>query len=113
MKLHCIPDQSRLLLCVCEVLKPTPHDTMLHFISGKLYAVGGSDGSHSLCSTEIYCPQEKIWTPGPNMTTSRANVGVAVIGSRLYAVGGFSGMAMCLVYEGKSENKVLYLIATK
>ena len=72
-------------------------DMMLHCVSGKLYAVGGSDGSHSLCSTEIYCPQEKIWTPGPNMTTARANVGVAVIGSRLYAVGGFSGMVTSLV----------------
>jgi hypothetical protein len=65
---------------------------MMWHVSGQLYAVGGSDGSHSLCSTEIYDPQEKTWTPGPNMTTARANVGVAVIGSRLYAVGGFSGM---------------------
>ena len=73
---------------------------MLHCISGKLYAVGGSDGSHSLCSTEIYCPEEKIWTPGPNMTTARANVGVAVIGSRLYAVGGFSGIVTSLVCLG-------------
>jgi hypothetical protein len=31
------------------------------------------------------------------MTTARANVGVAVIGSRLYAVGGFSGMVTNLV----------------
>lgn len=67
------------------------------YILGRLYAVGGSDGTHSLCSTEIYDPQEKIWTPGPNMTTARANVGVAVIGSRLYAVGGFSGMIRILV----------------
>lgn len=60
-------------------------------ILGKLYAVGGSDGTHSLSSTEIYDPESKTWTPGPNITTPRANVGVAVIGSRLYAVGGFSG----------------------
>lgn len=71
---------------------------MIWRVSGRLYAVGGSDGSHSLCSTEIYNPQEKTWTPGPNMTTARANVGVAVIGSRLYAVGGFSGMERNLGY---------------
>lgn len=56
-----------------------------------MYAVGGSDGAHSLNSTEIYDPTTQNWTPGPSLTTSRANVGVAVIGNRLYAVGGFSG----------------------
>lgn len=59
--------------------------------SGKLYVVGGSDGTQSLATTEMYDPIERIWSPGPNMTTPRANVGVAVVGNRLYAVGGFSG----------------------
>lgn len=58
---------------------------------GKLYVVGGSDGTHSLATTEIFDWNEQVWTPGPVMTTPRANVGVAVIGKRLYAVGGFSG----------------------
>jgi hypothetical protein len=91
---HHIPEDLNPQQHDCEDLRPC----MMWCISGKLYAVGGSDGSHSLCSTEIYCPQEKIWTPGPNMTTARANVGVAVIGSRLYAVGGFSGMMRSLVW---------------
>lgn len=58
---------------------------------GKLYVVGGSDGTQSLATTEIYDPIERSWSPGPSMTTPRANVGVAVVGNRLYAVGGFSG----------------------
>lgn len=66
-------------------------DKFWFFFKGKLYAVGGSDGTHALSTTEIYDPETKTWTPGPNMTTPRANVGVAVIGGRLYAVGGFSG----------------------
>lgn len=53
--------------------------------------MGGSDGTQSLATTEIYDPNERTWSPGPNMTTPRANVGVAVVGNRLYAVGGFSG----------------------
>jgi len=61
-------------------------------ILGKLYAVGGSDGTHSLTSTEVYDAESQSWTPGPSMTTPRANVGVSVIGNRLYAVGGFSGI---------------------
>jgi len=39
----------------------------------------------------MYDPNERVWIPGPNMITPRANVGVAVVGNRLYAVGGFSG----------------------
>lgn len=47
----------------------------------------------ALCSVEVYDPVENRWTFGKPMTTARANVGVAVVGSRLYAVGGFSGKA--------------------
>lgn len=56
-----------------------------------LYVVGGSDGTQSLDTTEMYDPDKEIWSQGPRMTTPRANVGVAVIGNKLYAVGGFSG----------------------
>lgn len=56
-----------------------------------MYIIGGSDGTQSLATTEIYDPNDGIWSPGPNMTTPRANVGVAVVSNRLYAVGGFSG----------------------
>jgi hypothetical protein len=84
---------------------------MICHVSGRIYAVGGSDGSHSLCSTEIYDPQKKTWTPGPNMTTARANVGIAVIGSRLYAVGGFSGTERSLgYYVGKLEGYLHFVI---
>lgn len=57
----------------------------------KLYVVGGSDGSHSLNSTEYFDAESQTWVVGPSMTTPRANVEVAVVGDRLYAVGGFSG----------------------
>lgn len=57
----------------------------------QLYVVGGSDGSQSLSSTEIFDLDTQSWVLGPTMTTPRANVGVAVVGNRLYAVGGFSG----------------------
>lgn len=64
---------------------------MLLCILDKLYIVGGSDGTHSLATTEVFDWDEQTWTPGPVMATPRANVGVAVINNRLYAVGGFSG----------------------
>lgn len=63
----------------------------ISLVSEKLYAVGGSDGSSSLDSVEIFDPDSEGWLPGPKMTMPRGNVGVAVLEDRLYAVGGFSG----------------------
>lgn len=59
--------------------------------NGKIYAIGGHDGVHALCSVEVYDPIENQWSFGKPMTVARANVGVAVVGTRLYAVGGFNG----------------------
>lgn len=53
--------------------------------------MGGSDGTQSLCSTEVFDLETNTWSPGPSMTTCRANVGATVVDGRLYAVGGFSG----------------------
>lgn len=67
--------------------------------NGKLYAVGGHDGVRSLCSVEVYDAQTNSWSPGPSLTSCRANVGVAVVGSRLFAVGGFNGKAFLNTVE--------------
>lgn len=77
---------------------------MNKFVAEKLYVVGGSDGTHSLSTTEIFDWVEQTWIHGPNMTTPRANVGVAVIGNRLYAVGGFSGKLTQSSWERKCSN---------
>ena len=45
-----------------------------------------------MCTTEVLDVQENVWKPGPTMTTCRANVAVAVVDDRIWAVGGFSGM---------------------
>lgn len=66
------------------------HDCSSCF-AGRMYVVGGSDGQSSLTSVEIYDFESRTWTHGPNMNIARANVALAVVGQRLYAVGGFSG----------------------
>ena len=53
--------------------------------------VGGSDGQSSLASVEYFDPDHMTWTHGPAMAIARANVSVAVLSDRLFAVGGFSG----------------------
>ena len=59
--------------------------------TGRLYVIGGSDGTRSLESTEVLDPEDGVWNFGPPMTASRANVGASFLGGRLFAVGGFSG----------------------
>lgn len=53
--------------------------------------VGGTDGTQSMCTTEVLDMVENNWRPGPTMTFCRGNVSVAVVGDKLWAVGGFSG----------------------
>lgn len=60
-------------------------------VPGKLIVVGGLDGVQSLNTTEVYDPADGAWTPGPKMLSRRANVNVAVVDGKLFAVGGFSG----------------------
>lgn len=57
----------------------------------KLYVIGGSDGQSSLCSVEIYDLSTEAWSLGPSLNTPRANVGVAILDERLFAIGGYNG----------------------
>ena len=73
-------------------------------LSDKLFVVGGSDGAASLATVEIYDPVTQTWSFGPMMSIPRANVGVAVVGKRLFAVGGFSGKAFLDSVEYLAED---------
>ncbi|MEI7528065.1 MAG: hypothetical protein WCK76_03900, partial [Elusimicrobiota bacterium] len=57
-------------------------------IGGKLYAVGGNDGSY-LKTNEEYDPVSDSWATRTVMPTARQGLSVGVIGGKLYAVGGF------------------------
>ena len=47
----------------------------------------------SLNAVEIYEPAINKWLIGKPMTTPRSRVGVTVLNSRLYAIGGYDGQA--------------------
>jgi len=66
--------------------------------------VGGSDSQTSLVSVEIFDFVTGLWSAGPNLGTPRANMGVAVIGCRLFVVGGFSGKAFLDSVEFLSDD---------
>lgn len=64
-------------------------------VCGRIYAVGGYDGSNDLATVEAYCPQSNQWLSVPSMGTRRSCLGVAVLNGLIYAIGGYDG-ASCL-----------------
>uniref|UniRef100_A0A3B4E563 BTB domain-containing protein n=1 Tax=Pygocentrus nattereri TaxID=42514 RepID=A0A3B4E563_PYGNA len=60
-------------------------------VFGKLFVVGGFDGSHALSCVEVYDPARNEWRMLGSMNSARSNAGVAVLGDLIFAVGGFDG----------------------
>lgn len=60
-------------------------------LEGKVYAVGGSDGSLRLSSVECFDPATNFWSFVAPMGTCRSGVGVGVLGGAMYAAGGYDG----------------------
>ena len=46
--------------------------------------MGGTDGTASMCTTEVLDMVENSWHPGPTMTFCRGNVSVAVVNEQLW-----------------------------
>ncbi|XP_025837094.1 ring canal kelch homolog [Agrilus planipennis] len=63
----------------------------LAVISGKVYAVGGFNGSLRVRTVDLYDPVQDQWSTCTSMGARRSTLGVAVLGNCIYAVGGFDG----------------------
>ncbi len=60
-------------------------------VRGKVYAVGGFNGSLRVKTVDVYDPAKDGWTSVANMDARRSTLGVAVMNDHIYAVGGFDG----------------------
>ncbi|GMS79668.1 hypothetical protein PENTCL1PPCAC_1843 [Pristionchus entomophagus] len=60
---------------------------------GKLYAIGGHDGSNHLATAECYDPAERMWKPLAPMRTCRRGIAVGALEDAIYAVGGLDDAA--------------------
>ncbi|MEZ0333762.1 MAG: kelch repeat-containing protein, partial [Gemmatimonadales bacterium] len=56
-------------------------------VNGKLYAIGGTNGSVSYDHNEVYTPGD-LWLTKSDMPTAQAELAAAVVGGKLYALGG-------------------------
>ena len=65
----------------------------LGVVAGKVYLIGGTAGlgegqEQRMDRVDIYDPATDTWTKGPKMPTRRNPGGVAVVSTRIYAIGG-------------------------
>ncbi len=60
-------------------------------VRGRVYAVGGFNGSLRVKTVDEYDPARDSWQPVANMEARRSTLGVAVLNDHIYAVGGFDG----------------------
>lgn len=55
---------------------------------GKLYAIGGYDGSNNIAALEVYDPATDSWGTKPPLPTPRDHLTAAVVRGQIYAIGG-------------------------
>merc|ERR1719305_1713774 len=60
-------------------------------VRGKVYGVGGFNGSLRVRTVDVYEPATDTWTSIASMEARRSTLGVAVLNDHIYAVGGFDG----------------------
>ena len=60
-------------------------------VKGRVYVVGGFNGSLRVRTVDEYNPADDSWTSAPSMDARRSTLGVAVWKDCIYAVGGFDG----------------------
>ena len=65
----------------------------LGVVAGKVYLIGGTAGlgegqEQRMDRVDIYNPTTDTWAKGPKMPTRRNPGGVAVVGTRIYVIGG-------------------------
>ncbi|CAB3383101.1 Hypothetical predicted protein [Cloeon dipterum] len=58
---------------------------------GKVYAVGGSNGTTELTTVEMYDPLTKKWTRTSSLPLARSNAGVCDLDAKIYCIGGWNG----------------------
>lgn len=71
-------------------------------IDGKVYAIGGCNGTTELATAEVYNSENGKWAALPPLTLARSNIGVCDLDGKVYCVGGWNGqygMKKCNVFD--------------
>ena len=79
-------------------------------VGGKLYAVGGWDGSTTLSSVECFDPETQQWSAAPSMSTARTWAAAVVLDRKLYVMGGTDGNCLSSV-ECANSTVTTYMLS--
>lgn len=89
-------------------------------VRGKVYAVGGFNGSLRVRTVDVYDPTNDTWSSIASMEARRSTLGVAVLNDMIFAVGGFDGSAglntaevLDLTLNGSQEWRSIASLATR
>ena len=75
-------------------------------LDGKIYFVGGQDGSSSKNIAERYDPPTNAWESIASMSVARKGVGSSVLNGKLYAIGGV-GLSSVEVFDPNTGNWIV------
>lgn len=75
-------------------------------VDGKIYAIGGTNGSY-LAINEMYNPQTNTWTTKTPMPTPRKGCAIAVYQNKIYVIGGTLNESYT-VYSGYTGTTEVY-----
>ncbi len=79
---------------------PTAREALaISEVNGKIYAIGGWDGSRLLSIVEEYDPATDTWTKKADMPTPRAYLSTSVVDGKIYAIGGWDGSRLLSIVE--------------
>ncbi|XP_076455943.1 kelch-like protein 18 [Babylonia areolata] len=79
-------------------------------MDGKLYAIGGYNGSDRLCTVEMFEPYSGTWKQVGSMHCKRSALGAAAIGDKLLVSGGYDGMSSLNSVELYDRKKDLWTL---
>lgn len=82
-------------------------------MAGKVYAVGGFNGSLRVRTVDVYDGVKDQWTSIASMQERRSTLGAAVLNELLYAVGGFDGSTGKLLSKSSDQGFIFMLSKTR
>ena len=84
---------------------PTPSYSMgAAGVNGKIYSIGGFDGTHNLSTVYVYNPAQpaQAWSNLSSLPAVRSDLAAASVNGKIYAIGGYDGsvrQATVYVYD--------------
>jgi len=77
----------------------------------RIYVIGGTLGGSGVGTniTQVYDPENDVWTFGTNMPTARGWLAVAVVDDKLYAIGGSPALMVSFLRENEQYTPIGYI----